>query len=57
MRQLDQIYESEALFPLFANRLLSASRPEYEAYLRWSGFNADDPPDPILVLGVTEGIR
>ncbi len=33
MEQLDQVYESETLFPLFANRLLSESRPEYEAYL------------------------
>lgn len=57
MERLDQIYESDELFPLFANRLLSRSRPEYEAYLRWSGFEIDNPPDPILVLGVTEGIR
>ncbi|MDA1050253.1 MAG: HIRAN domain-containing protein [Planctomycetota bacterium] len=57
MEQLDQVYESEELFPLFANRLLSESRPEYEAYMRWSGFDIDNPPDPILVLGVTEGIR
>ena len=57
MENMEQIYESEALFPLFANRLLSQSRPEYEHYLRWSGFDADNPPDPIVVLGVTEGIR
>lgn len=57
MEQLDQIYESVDLFPLFANRLLPKSRPEYEAYLRWSGFDIGTPPDPILVLGVTEGIR
>lgn len=57
MEWLDQVYESDELFPLFANRLLSKSRPEYEAYLRWSGFDIDNPPDPILVLGVTEGIR
>ena len=57
MEPLDQVYESDELFPLFANRLLSKSRPEYEAYLRWSGFDIDNPPDPILVLGVTEGIR
>jgi hypothetical protein len=55
--KLDRIYESEDLFPLFANRLLSESRPEYEAYLRWSGFERDNPPDPIVILGVTEGIR
>ncbi len=57
MDHLDQIYESDELFPLFANRLLPKSRPEYEAYLRWSGFDIGNPPDPILVLGVTEGIR
>jgi hypothetical protein len=57
MERLDQVYESEELFPIFANRLLSESRPEYEAYLRWSGFDIDNPPEPILVLGVTEGIR
>jgi hypothetical protein len=57
MEHLDQVYESEELFPLFANRLLSEARPEYEAYLRWSGFDIDNPPEPIVVLGVTEGIR
>jgi len=57
MEHLDQIYESVELFPLFANRLLSESRPEYEAFMRWSGFDSDTPPDPIIVLGVTEGIR
>ena len=57
MEKLDQVYESGELFPVFANRLLSESRPEYEAFLRWSGFDSDHPPDPIVVLGVTEGIR
>jgi len=57
MQELDQIYESEKLFPLFENRLLSPSRPEYEAFLHWSGFNAEDAPDPISVLSVTEGRR
>ena len=57
MERLDQVYESEELFPLFTNRLLSESRPEYDAYLHWSGFDIDNAPDPILVLGVTEGIR
>lgn len=57
MDDLEQVYESEELFPLFANRLLPKSRPEYDAYLRWSGFDPDNPPEPIVVLGVTEGIR
>lgn len=57
MDDINQVYESETLFPIFANRLLSASRPEYEDFLRWGGFDPDDPPNPIAVLGVTEGIR
>lgn len=57
MEDLEEIYESNELFPVFANRLLPKSRPEYEAYLRWSGFDPANPPDPIAVLGVTEGIR
>lgn len=57
MENLEEIYESNDLFPIFANRLLPKSRPEYKAYLRWSGFDPANPPDPIAVLGVTEGIR
>ena len=57
MESLDAIYESEELFPLFANRLLSESRPEYEAFLTWAGFDPAQQPDPIALLGVTEGIR
>ena len=57
MGDLEQVYESEELFPLFANRLLSPNRPEYEAYLRWGGFEPGTQPDPIAILGVTEGKR
>lgn len=57
MEDLEQVYESEELLPIFSSRLLSRSRPEYEAYLRWSGFDPAQPPDPIAILGVTEGIR
>jgi len=57
MSDLTRVYESEALFPLFANRLLSASRPEFDAYLTWSGFDPATPPDPIAILGVTRGLR
>lgn len=47
MEKLEQVYESNDLFPLFKNRLLKESRPEYEAYLRWSGFDTDNPPAPL----------
>lgn len=57
MEHLEEVYESNSMFPVFANRMLPESRPEYEAYLRWSGFDPANPPDPIAILGVTEGIR
>jgi HIRAN domain len=57
MEDLEEIYESTELFPMFANRLLPATRPEYDAYLRWGGFDPSNPPDPISILGVTEGMR
>jgi HIRAN domain len=57
MSDLEEAYRSETLFPLFANRLLSRSRPEYEAWLTWSGFDPQRPPEPMALLSVTEGIR
>ncbi len=57
MADLNTIYESEELFPLFSSRLLARSRPEYEAFLKWGGFDPENPPDPIAVLAVTEGQR
>lgn len=57
MNDLEQVYESVSLFPLFANRLLARSRPEYEAYLIWSGFDHREAPDPLALLSVTEGRR
>lgn len=57
MDDLSLVYESPELFPVFANRLLPKSRPEYDAFLRWSGFDPANPPEPIAILGVTEGIK
>ncbi len=55
MSDITEVYESESLFPLFENRLLPKSRPEFRSYLEWSGFNPDEPPEPLLLLGRTEG--
>lgn len=55
MENLNRVYESRSLFPLFENRLLPATRPEYRTYLQWSGFDPDDPPEPLMLLGRTEG--
>lgn len=57
MSNVEAVYESQELFPLFANRLLAHSRPEYQSFLEWSGLATDNPPDPIAILSVTEGRR
>jgi hypothetical protein len=57
MDDLETVYASAELFPVFKNRLLTERRAEYENYLKWSGFALGATPDPIAVLGVTEGIR
>lgn len=54
---VEAVYESQELFPLFANRLLATSRPEYQSYLEWSGYGLVETPDPIAVLSVTAGMR
>jgi hypothetical protein len=56
MKDLTAIYESEELFPLFANRLMSSKRPEYQNFLHWLDLQEDEA-DPIALLARTEGIR
>nr|VFK16120.1 MAG: HIRAN domain-containing protein [Candidatus Kentron sp. LPFa] len=55
MRDKYQTYRSDKLFPLFANRLLNASRPEYPDYLAWMGM--DDTADELELLGRSGGYR
>lgn len=57
MTDLNEVYESDELLPIFQSRLLSRSRPEYRDFLTWGGFNPDTPPEPLELLGVTEGLR
>lgn len=54
--KLDVVYESESLFPLFANRLISSSRPEYKDFLRWLNL-VDEGADPLQILSLTGGRR
>ncbi len=53
---MDRVYESSELFPIFTNRLLSTSRPDYAEFLRRLGLNPDNA-DPLTILGVSEGRR
>jgi hypothetical protein len=55
MKDLHKHYFSTELFPLFANRLLSKSRPEYPAYLQW--LNVQEQDDPLLLLARSGGKR
>jgi len=56
MDDLAAVYESQELFPLFANRLLSKKRPEYRDFLEWLDIPAGQD-DPLTVLARTGGIR
>jgi hypothetical protein len=58
MQKLDIAYESEELFPLFANRLLSEKRPEYEDYIRWLKLDKNFHENRHLaMLAITGGLR
>ncbi len=56
MLDLDTTYQSKELFPLFKNRLLSKSRPEYEDYLNWLDIDTNKNND-LLELARSGGIR
>lgn len=56
MVELDKKYFSNELFPFFANRVISKSRPEYKKYLKWLGLT-DITDDPMTILSVTGGLR
>ena len=56
MTDLDTIYVSSKLFPLFANRVLNESRPEYPDYLRWLGLPLEKSNE-LEVLARSGGLR
>lgn len=53
---LREVYESNRLFPLFQNRVLSAKRPDFQEYLKWLDLD-HKPSDPISILAVSGGGR
>ncbi|MCY3831068.1 MAG: hypothetical protein OXF89_18230 [Rhodospirillaceae bacterium] len=56
MREIDCIYRSDTLFPLFANRIIATSRPEYPKVMRWLGFD-EEWTDGFEVLARSGGQR
>ncbi len=53
--ELDRLYVSERLFPLFENRVMARERPDYESYLEHLRLAPD--ADPFLVLAQSGGRR
>lgn len=56
MDDIHRAYESEGLFPIFANRILARSRPEYGQFLHWIGLDGE-ADDPLILLDRTGGSR
>ena len=56
MQDLECVYESTELFPVFANRLLGKDRPEYRDFLQWLAV-PESEGDPLALLERTGGPR
>jgi hypothetical protein len=54
--ELDKIYTSTHLFPVFANRLMSRSRPDYSSFIT-SLHILSDEHDPMAILARSGGER
>ncbi|HEX2094561.1 MAG TPA: hypothetical protein VHG28_19305, partial [Longimicrobiaceae bacterium] len=54
--ELGRVYESDTLFPLFANRLMPRSRREYPAFVEWMSVSEDES-DPFALLARSGGAR
>jgi len=52
--QIDRLYQSDELFPMFKNRVLGAQRKDFGDYLRTLALEHDDP---IEILSITGGER
>lgn len=53
---LDRVYESPELFPLFANRILRRSRPDYSNFVQWLNVPLEEE-DAITLLARSGGQR
>lgn len=51
---LHGLYQSETLFPLFANRLMPASRPDFPKFLEWLNVS-DTGAAPLVILARSGG--
>lgn len=56
MQDKTEKYISDSLFPIFKNRLLAKSRPEYSDFLSWLDIDKEDNNE-ILELSRSRGVR
>ncbi len=56
-RDINRVYESSALFPLFQNRVLNGERPEWPEFLKQLNLSEDVKDNPIAVLARSAGRR
>jgi HIRAN domain len=54
--RLNELYESTQLFPVFSNRLMPRSRPEYSDFVQWLNI-PQHQDDPIAILARSGGQR
>jgi hypothetical protein len=52
----EKTYESDSLFPLFKNRVLSPKRSDFIEYIQWLDLD-ENHADPISILAVSGGLR
>jgi hypothetical protein len=53
---LEKVYTSTHLFPVFSNRLMSRSRPDYANFLQWLNIS-DHEDSPLAILARSGGQR
>lgn len=53
--ELKKEYFSDTLFPVFSNRLMTKSRPEYPQYKEW--LELEDENNPLIELAKNNGVR
>jgi hypothetical protein len=52
--ELNRVYTSAELFPLFSNRVMRRSRPDYKDYIQWLNI-PENEDDPIAILSRSGG--
>ncbi|NEQ71469.1 MAG: DNA-binding protein [Symploca sp. SIO2D2] len=55
--RLDEIYRSTQLFAVFANRLMSRSRPDYANFITWLNLPLIENIEPMAILARSGGER